>query len=163
MIQIPRDAARTQSYLELHLPFVLASLTHEYILPNRHSSYETALIGHGELCLSTLYLDDGLDGACEGGHYELVRLLIDRGVNNWNRGLYGACRGGRLDFANLMVANGANHWDAGLYLACRQNHQELAKLMVQKGATQCIHCFHIENHGPQRPAYYFAKSLVAGF
>jgi hypothetical protein len=81
-----------------------------------------------------------LYAACEGGHLNLVNLLIHKGANYWNAGLKGACKGGHLELANLMIEKGANFLDWGLWYACKGGHLKLTKLMIHKGATQCRYC-----------------------
>ena len=84
--------------------------------------------------------NDGLYGACLGGHRDLVDLMIEKGADNWNWGLYSACLGGHRDLTVLMISKGANHWNLGLYYACQGGHRNLVDLMIQKGATQCNSC-----------------------
>ena len=52
----------------------------------------------------------------------------------WNEGLIGACRGGHLHIAQLMIHKGATCWNSGLLEAVRENHVVLVKLMIDKGA-----------------------------
>jgi hypothetical protein len=47
--------------------------------------------------------------ACECGRLDIVKFMIERGVNDWNTGLYHACRGGHLDIVRLMTKNGADN------------------------------------------------------
>ena len=54
---------------------------------------------------------DGLNGACQGGHKDLVLFMIEKGANDWNWGLNGACQGGHKDLALLMIEKGANNWN----------------------------------------------------
>ena len=84
---------------------------------------------------STIVLDDGLCGACTGGHLELAKLMISYGANDRNTGLRGACGGGHLELTNLMISYGANDWNGGLYLACVGGYLELANLMISHGAS----------------------------
>ena len=77
----------------------------------------------------------GLYGACEGGHMNIVNLMIEKGANYWNHGLYGACHGGHMNIVNLMIEKGANYWTNGLTNACRGGHINIVKLMIEKGAN----------------------------
>jgi len=55
--------------------------------------------------------------ACEGGHLDIVTLMIEKGAEsniNWNSGLYDACKGGHLNIVKLMIEKGANNWNKGL-------------------------------------------------
>jgi hypothetical protein len=56
----------------------------------------------------------GLIGACEGGHIELIKLMIENGAANYNDGLFSACRGGQLCAAKYMVSLGADNLKKGL-------------------------------------------------
>jgi hypothetical protein len=114
--------------LEQHIPSVLASIAHSYIIPATYDDYEIASIGHGELCIDITNINYGLYGAndwnnglysaCCGGHREIVDMMIAHGANCWDDGLYGACRYGHYDIANLMIAHGGNDWNEGLFGAC---------------------------------------------
>ncbi len=73
----------------------------------------------------------GLEGACKGGHLDIIELMIDKGAN-W--GLEGACKGGHLDIIELMIEKGAKDWNWGLEGACEGGHLDIIKLMIKKGA-----------------------------
>ncbi len=81
-------------------------------------------------------VDYGLYGACEGGHLEIVNLMLQKGANDCNYGLCGACEGGHLDIINTMIEKGANDWDSGLLKACKGGHLEIVNLMLKKGADK---------------------------
>ena len=34
---------------------------------------------------------------------------MSKGADNWNRGLRGACQGGHTEIINLMISKGANN------------------------------------------------------
>lgn len=72
--------------------------------------------------------------ACQGGNRYIVDLVMSKDTN-WNNGLRGACMGGHLDIAELMISKGANNWNDGLYEACSEGHIDLAKLMMSKGGV----------------------------
>lgn len=76
----------------------------------------------------------GLSGACKGGHKDLVFLMIEKGYS-WDYGLDISCRKGYKDLVLLMIKKGANDWNGGLYGACMGGHKDLALLMINKGAT----------------------------
>ncbi len=78
--------------------------------------------------------DYGLCGACQGGHLDLVNLMIENGARRWNLGLMGACRGGHLELTNLIIEKGADDWNYGLGGACYGGHLELVNLMIENGA-----------------------------
>lgn len=45
----------------------------------------------------------GLYGACEGGHFTTMTLMLANGANDLTRGLDGACTGCQLEFMQLML------------------------------------------------------------
>ena len=56
--------------------------------------------------------------ACEGGHMDIVQLMIQKGADDWNGGLWKACYGGHMDIIQLMIQKGAYNWNGGLWKAC---------------------------------------------
>jgi hypothetical protein len=82
----------------------------------------------------------GMKLACRGGHLELVKLLIDRGANEFQHGLACACRGvGNLQVVKLMLEkmSGAplevwwhrTYFDIAMEEASRQGHLEIVQLL----------------------------------
>ena len=63
--------------------------------------------------------------ACDEGHMEIGKFNDCLKVQmSWNWGLKGACDGGHMDIVNLMISKGANVWDLGLRGACYGGHVE---------------------------------------
>lgn len=82
-------------------------------------------------------LNIGLQGACNGGHRDIIEYMIQKGANDFNCGLlYGTCSGGHLDIAEYMIELGASEFDYGLEGACESGHLDLAEYMIQKGANK---------------------------
>ena len=89
---------------------------------------------------STLYL------ACEKGHFDAARLLLDTGadVNRADKygmtPLYIACAKGHVNVARLLLDNGAAvDWAmedgaTPLYVACEKGHVNAARLLLDNGA-----------------------------
>ena len=92
----------------------------------------------------------GLQYACGGGHKGIVNLMINKGANKWNDGLCRACMGGHLGIANLMIDHGADDFDKGLLCACRFGHIELVNLMIDKGADDWNNGLFCACHDDQR-------------
>ena len=88
----------------------------------------------------TLLWNYGLYGACQGGHMDIVNLMIEKGADRWNSGLVYACSGGHIAIVKLMIEKGANQWNWGLEAACVGGHIDIVKIMIEKGATQCVYC-----------------------
>ena len=76
-----------------------------------------------------------LQEACQGGHLDVVQLLMEKGATDWNWGLVCACRGGHVEIVKLMIDNGANNWNWGMGEACYGGHLGMVHLMIEKGAT----------------------------
>jgi len=80
---------------------------------------------------SKSFWDWGLRCACEGGHREIVDLMIEEGADDWNWGLEAACLAGHYNLVELMIEKGANDWDRGLAWAREGGHPEIVDLMTQ--------------------------------
>ena len=79
--------------------------------------------------------NSGLVGACEGGHMEIVMLMLERGADNYDHGLDYACERGHMEIVKLMLEKGATYYNWGLVGACESGHMEIVKLMLERGAT----------------------------
>ena len=83
--------------------------------------------------------------AAEGGYVEMVRLLVEHGVDV-NAQYYGytalmlAAEGGHVEVARFLVEHGADvnapneYGDTALMWAARQGHVEVARFLVEHGA-----------------------------
>lgn len=101
----------------------------------------------GTVCLNLTQLNifnslnNGLYGACNGGHIEIVKFLISKGVTDWNGGSLGACcsEGGdmckNVVIIMLMIAFGASNFEMILKYACSRGYIELAQLAILNGAV----------------------------
>lgn len=74
-------------------------------------------------------------GACQGGHKDLVYLMIGKGAHQWDNGLYNACQGGHIDLARIMIENGARNFNWGLEGARKGGHDHLILFMIENGAN----------------------------
>ncbi len=72
--------------------------------------------------------------ACKNGNLDIVNMMIKKGADGWDYGLYGACQGGNLDIVNMMIKKGASYLDIGLRGACEGGHLEIMTYMIEKGA-----------------------------
>ncbi len=79
-------------------------------------------------------MNNGLCGACAGGHKNIALLMISKGATNWNDGLLSACEDGHKELAKLMLDNGANNYNEGLHNACFSGKRELQLFMILNGA-----------------------------
>lgn len=77
--------------------------------------------------------NEGLRGACEGGHISVVELVVAYGADDWDGGLEEACKRCHLDIVNMMIRYGAFDFNRGLKAACVGNNLEIVKLMFNCG------------------------------
>ncbi len=104
----------------------------------------------------------GLYRACEGGHLNIIELMISKGAGphgGWNNGLFYACLGGHVPIVELLISKGANDWIGGLYHACRGGHMPIVELMINKGADKCYCGKTIDEHIITLCEYVKIKSI----
>lgn len=74
-----------------------------------------------------------MEGACSGGHLNLVELAIKNGRGlNWNWGMIEACKGGHRHIVQLMIDKGAYCLTFGLCSAYDAGHMEIAEMLACK-------------------------------
>ena len=83
-----------------------------------------------------------LYAACKSGHMDIIKLMIEKGADDWNSGLIGACEGGHIDIVKFMIEKGSSDWSAGLGYACWCGHIDIVRLMIEKddGYYGCWNC-----------------------
>lgn len=81
-----------------------------------------------------IYANDGLAGACKGGHMDMIELMISRGANNWTRALHNACEGGHMDIVKLMISKGGElkSDDNDLHRACKGGNMDIVNMIIEK-------------------------------
>jgi len=84
--------------------------------------------------------------ACENGHLEVARLLLDHGADtqqatkSGSTPLHSACEQGHEEVARLLLDRGANKEKASirgctpLFYACRKDHLPVVRLLLDRGA-----------------------------
>ncbi|XP_048249888.1 uncharacterized protein LOC124128376 [Haliotis rufescens] len=82
--------------------------------------------------------------ACENGHIDIVRLLIEKGADvtaaakDGCTPLHCACKNGHIDIVRLLIEKGADVSDAACYTplqcACKNGHIDIVRLLIEKGA-----------------------------
>ncbi len=96
--------------------------------------------------------DYALQDVCRLGYTQYIDYYLNLGANI-NRGLYGACEGGHIDLVELIIEKGANLGNMGLYHACKGGNIKIVELMIDKGAKyegQPIYLRHKEIRGPKK-------------
>ena len=106
--------------------------------------------------------------ACEFGHVEAVKLLLDAGApvdqprEDGATPLYKACQDGKLDIVRLLLQQGAqvdqidSNSMTALWVACHQGRTDLARVLleakaarVRRASVRCVRyvpCAHRERH-----------------
>lgn len=69
---------------------------------------------------------------CKSGDYKRAELMVRDIKNHPNLGLWAACEGGHLDIVNLMIAHGACEWSRALERACCSGNLEIVQLLLSK-------------------------------
>lgn len=78
--------------------------------------------------------NEGLSGACAGGHRDIVDMMIGYGASFWEWGLHSACEGGHLEIIDYMFEKGAEGRNGGLANACYCGQEAVVKKLIEKGA-----------------------------
>jgi hypothetical protein len=76
-----------------------------------------------------------MDEAAEGGHMEIVKLMIEKGATAFNSAMVYAAEGGNMEIVKLMIEKGATAFNSAMVYAVRGGHMEIVKFMIEKGAT----------------------------
>lgn len=78
--------------------------------------------------------NDGLDGASQVGNLAIAQMMIAHGASDLNTSLIFACENGRsLDVVKLLIDKGATNLDRGLSNACYAGHREIVKFLISRG------------------------------
>lgn len=79
-----------------------------------------------------------LTESSRNGHYNIVKLLLERQARNRDVALLMAVRNGHLDIVKLLNMNGANistNHDEPLWWAVQNEHPHIVKYLVEQGAN----------------------------
>ena len=82
--------------------------------------------------------NNGMHGAAEGGHMNIVKLMIKKGASNWNKGMYGAAEGGHIDIIQFFIDKGADDWNWSMQGADCFGHIDIVEFFIDKLFYECI-------------------------
>jgi ankyrin repeat protein len=113
----------TQALIDTAFPNVIADIIKAYFASKGTSDHRIAKAGNYEACAFINYADDGLQGACAGGHMKIVRLMLSFGATRYDMGLGAAWSHGHTKIADMMQllleADERLSWSIPLRSACR--------------------------------------------
>lgn len=77
----------------------------------------------------------GLEGACEGGHLNLVKTCIDNIKYEWSpsKCLWHACISGNMEVIEYIIGYGNVDWGKGLNGACKGGNLHVVEYMIKNG------------------------------
>jgi hypothetical protein len=76
-------------------------------------------------------MESFLEVCYEGNEKKIEEFIIQKGCNNWERGLQGACKGGHLDIIKLMIFKGAKDFVTAFNFACSGGNLKIVKFIYQ--------------------------------
>ena len=80
------------------------------------------------------HVDTALFMAAEGGHHDIVELMIEKGATSFNDALCSAAYRGHRDIIKLMIEKGATSFNDAIYAAGQSGHRNIVELLKQKAA-----------------------------
>ena len=100
--------------------------------------------------------------ACLGRNRPVIDWLIDHGANDWNQGLLGACKGGHLDLVKEMIQRGQRQhvsfdWDEALSNAYYSNDLQVIELLLPYGITNLDEFAYICDEGQLQTAQFLLQ------
>jgi hypothetical protein len=72
----------------------------------------------------------GLQGACHGGHTDLITSMMSRGAHRIHEAFKRACYGGHERVVRMMISKGADNFEKGFIAACKGGKFETAKKIL---------------------------------
>lgn len=127
---------QTYSLISEYMDELSSSIVIEYMMPIDNTTREVIKSEFYELCMNAninIYM--GFELAIFYGSYHIVKLMIDRGANDFNYGLLDAINKGNYDIAELMVTHGATNVNDALLDVSYNGNVNLAKLLIKYGAN----------------------------
>lgn len=79
----------------------------------------------------------GLEYACEGGHVDIVQLMVSKGADNLTVGFWNACEFGHINVVHFLISKGMTSDQSSLEFSCRGGRcVDVVQLMVAKLKAQ---------------------------
>jgi hypothetical protein len=86
------------------------------------------MIEHGADCFDT-----GFVHACQNGHMDIVKLMIDMGVKSWDDGVHEAISGDHVDIVILISEKGfISKWEKIYKYVEKHRDPKLCKLLIDR-------------------------------
>lgn len=100
---------------------------------------------HGDMDTVKLMLDKGADDynnaltqAAYSGHIEIVKLMLDKGADDYNNALTQAANNGHIEIVKLMLDKGADDYNNAIYYGRRGQYHDIVELL-EKAKTNRAH------------------------
>lgn len=82
------------------------------------------------------------------GQMDVVKLMLEKGADNYDRSMFIATKNGQIDIVKLMLDKGATEYNKSMNEAARHGHIDIVKLLLEKGADNYDDCrFEAEYNG----------------
>lgn len=90
---------------------------------------------------STYQDNQKLRRLCRIGLSQEIDNIINSGITyQWNEGLIGACEGGHINIIQKMISLGADDFNSGVFSASINNNIEVIKLLIDTGKLDYEKC-----------------------
>ncbi len=105
--------------------------------------------------------NDGLSGACLGGHKELALFMLNQHNDNdlvcltINTYLHNPG-----DSVLLSINDPVEALNTGLFNACRGGHKELVELMISRGANDLLKALFWARYGKQKEIISLLQEII---
>lgn len=92
-------------------------------------------------------IDTIFEEACYSGNIELIKFLISLGIKNLNNALIRASYAKNKDIIKFLISHGANNLNDALTIICRQyDVLDLVDYLIKNGADDLNSCFILAHH-----------------
>jgi len=79
--------------------------------------------------------NEAMEEAARGGQLEIIKLMIEKGANNFDRVMNSAARKGHMDIVKFMIDKATAYgFNWAMRIASIEGQMEIVKLMIENGA-----------------------------